>query len=125
MFTLFVGCKSTIKESQSYINKQEAIDMALEIASSPHPEISGAQITPHNINAQQMTFDEAVKKLNENNEVPSGQDPNMIVWYITMEGIWQDEFPRPEDFPTPTAYHRYTIILDAKTGLYLEISASP
>lgn len=114
-----------IKESQSYISKQEAIDVALEIASSPRPEISGAQITPHNVIAQQMTFDEAVKKINQNHEVPSGQNPNMIVWYVTMEGVWYDEFPRPEDFPTPIPYHRYTIILDAKTGLDLEILASP
>ena len=125
IFTQLVGCKSMIKESQSHISNQEAIDVALEIAASPRPEISGAQITPYNITAEQMTLNEAVKHINPSNEVAVGYDPNMMVWFVTMEGIWLDEFPRPEGFPTSVPYHRYSVILDAKTGLDIEISASP
>lgn len=114
-----------LKESQSYISNQEAIDVALEIASSSRPEISGAQIPPYNITAEQMTLNEAVKHINPSNEVAVSYDPNMMVWFVTMEGIWLDEFPRPEDFPTPVPYHYYSVILDAKTALEIEISASP
>jgi hypothetical protein len=42
-----------------------------------------------------------------------------------MEGIWLDEFPRPEEFPLPAPYHHDAVILDAKTGLDIEASASP
>lgn len=121
----FTSCKPLSGTSDLYISKQGAIDAALEIASMSRPEISGAQITPYNITAEQMTLDEAVKRINGKNEVPVAYDPDMTVWFVSMEGIWLDEFPRPEGFATPVPYRHYTIILDAKTGLDIEVSLSP
>ena len=122
---VLTSCKPLSEPSDSYVSKQAAIDAALEIASIPRPEISGSQVKPSNIKAEQMTLNEAVKHKNPSNEVAVGYDPNMMVWFVTMEGVWLDEFPRPEDFPTPVPYHHYSVILDAKTGLDIEISASP
>jgi hypothetical protein len=120
----FTSCKPLF-DTSTYISKQEAIDAALEIASTSRPEVSGAQVTPYNIALEQMTLDEAVKHINSKNEVAAGYDPDMTVWFVRMEGIWLDEFPRPEGFPTPPRYHHYAVILDALTGLGIEVSVSP
>jgi hypothetical protein len=72
-----------------------------------------------------MTLNEAVKLIDSKSEVAVGYEPDMTVWFVKMEGIWLDEFPRPEGFPTPVPYRHYVIILDAKTGLDIEVSASP
>ena len=89
------------------------------------PEMSGAQITPYNITLERMTLEKAVKHINSRSEIAAGYDPDMTVWFVRMEGIWLDEFPRPKGFPTPVPYHHYAVILDSKTGLDIEVSASP
>ena len=71
-----------------------------------------------------MTLEEAVRQINPENAVAVGYDPNLRVWFVTMEGIWTDEFSRPEGFPTPSPYHHYVVILDAKTGVEIETSVS-
>src|SRR5687767_15942341 len=53
------SCRSLSGTSDSYISKQQAIDAALEIASMSHPEISGPQVEPYSISAQQITLAEA------------------------------------------------------------------
>jgi len=123
--SLLTGCQPFSSNSNSPISKQEAIDTAIEIASTSRPEVSGAQITPYNITSEQMTLVRAVKRLYRKNEVAVGSDPQMTVWFVRMEGIWSDEFPRPGGFPIPVPYHHYAVILDAKTGLDIEVSASP
>jgi hypothetical protein len=122
---LLTGCQLFSSKFNSSISKQEAIDTAIEIASMSRPEISGSQITPYNITSERMTLEKAVKHIDSSNEVAAGYDPDMTVWFVRMEGIWLDEFPRPEGFPTPVPYHHYAVILDAKTGLDIEVSASP
>lgn len=122
-----VSCRPLPETSDSYIGEQEAIDAALEIASMSHPEISGPQVEPYSISAQQITLAEAVKRINEKNQVSAGADPKMIVWFVTMDGLWLGEMTAPGVSPTPepVPYHHYTIILDAKTGLDIEVSISP
>jgi hypothetical protein len=122
---LLAGWQLFSSKINSSISKQEAIDTAIEIASMSRPEISGAQITPYNIILERMTLAKAVKHINSSNGVAAGYDPDMTVWFVQMEGIWSDEFPRPQGFPTPVPYHHYAVILDANTGLDIEVSASP
>ena len=127
IFSLLVGCKSIITPSDSYISEQQATDAALEIASSSRPEMSGAQVTPSNITAKQMTLHEAVKMIDKNNQPATGYDPTMLVWFITMDGLWLGEMSAPDTAPTPepVSYHHYAIIIDAKTGLGIESSLKP
>ena len=120
-----MSCKGAATSSDGYISKEQAIDAALEIATMTQPELSGSQEKPSNINAEQTTLGEAVKKINQKNEPAVGYDSNMIVWLVSMDGIWLDEFPKPADFATPMPYHRYFVILDAKTGQTIETAALP
>jgi hypothetical protein len=131
VFTLVLivlaSCKPFSSTSNSYISKQQAISAALEVASTSGPEISGPHEEPSNISVQQMTLDEAVKKIGEHNQPATGYEPNMIVWFVTMEGLWLGEMSAPGVVPTPepVLYHQYAIIIDAKTGLEIESSLSP
>ena len=124
---LVTSCQLPTKSLDTYISKEGAIDEALKIASSSRPEISGAQVTPSNIIARQMTLSEAVKMINKGNQVPTGYDTQMLVWFVTMDGLWLGEMPAPGITPIPelVPYHHFAIILDAKTGLEIEDSISP
>lgn len=121
------SCKPLTESTELYISKQEAIDVALESASMSRPETSGLQKKPSNINAEQMTLDEAVKRIHKNDQSATAYDPNMTVWFVTLEGLWLGEMSAPGIVPTPEpiAYHHYAIIMDAKTGLEIENSLSP
>lgn len=126
-FALLAGCKSIIKPSDSYISEQQAMDAALATASSSHPEMSGSQAIPSNVTAKQMTLLEAVKMINKNNQPATGYDPTMMVWFVTMDGLWLGEMSAQGivSIPELVSYHLYAIIIDAKTGLELESSLSP
>ena len=124
---LLTSCASATQNLKSYISKQEAIDAAAEVASTSQPEISRAQKEPSNIRAEQMTLLEAVKKISKDNQPAAGYDPNMIVWFVTMDGLWLNEMEAPGLTPPaePAPYHHYAIIIDAKNGLEIESSLTP
>jgi hypothetical protein len=108
-----------------FINQQAASDRALQIASLSRPELSGAQVPPTHVQAAQMTLAAAVKQLTGRDDVAAGYDPSMMVWVVTMEGIWTDEFSRPTALPSPEPYRHYTVILNARTGEEIEAAARP
>ena len=60
---LLSGCKQGSNVSNMGVNQQQAIDAALKIAAMPHPEISGPQVTPFNVHAEQMTLDQAENRI--------------------------------------------------------------
>ena len=122
---LYSGCAKESRITDNGISQQEAIDTALKSALMSRPEISGSQVAPSNIHADQMTLGEATKRINGNNDVATGYTPDMLVWFVTMDGIWLDEFPRPTDLTTPEPYHHFMVIIDAKSGLEIEVAAHP
>ena len=122
---LLPGCSAQSNTAHEEISEQEAMDVALKSASMSRPELSGSQVTPSHVQAEQMTLGEAVKRIDENNSVPAGYSPNMVVWLVTMDGIWLDEYPRPMDLPTPEPYRHFIIIIDAKSGIEIESAARP
>ena len=96
------------------MNEQEAIDTAVEIASMSMPEISGSQVAPSNIHADEMTLEEAAKRLNSNPQNAfSEESPDTQVWLVSMDGIWL-----PADVPgvVQKPYQHLSIVIDAKTG---------
>lgn len=125
-----VGCGSLNKDSatptsSNLIDQQKAIDIALQMAMSSLPEVSGSKVLPREIEANEMTLEEAVKIVWGNADVPAGYQPTISVWVVTMEGYWTDEFPRPTGLPTSEPYRHFAVIIDATTGLGIGGSHSP
>ena len=117
VFLLLSGCARESLTDAGEMNQQEAIDTAVEIASMSMPEISGSQVTPFNIQAEKITLEEAVKRLNINpQDVFSEDPPETQVWLVSMEGIWL-----PGDVPgvVQKPYQHLSLVIDAKTGLEL------
>ncbi|HKZ79068.1 MAG TPA: hypothetical protein VI793_19205 [Anaerolineales bacterium] len=130
MVLSLASCSTASKEQRTstpspFISQQEAIDIALEISSMSQPEISGALTKPENIQAELTTLIVATKRLMGSDSIGAGYSPDMMVWLITMDGTWTDEFPRPTDIPTPEPYHHYGVILNASTGEHISTSARP
>lgn len=96
------------------LDKQEVIDIALEIASSSMPEYSSSQIPPLNIYAEQMTLLEA-GNLFDSKITLFNNSPELSVWVVRMDGIWLPvDVP---DLPMQEPYRHLYIVIDAKTGL--------
>ncbi len=127
---LLAGCSVAGMEQptpgvRTGISQQAAIDRALGIALIPQPEINAAQTQTQNAQAELTTLGPAMERLIGSDSLPSGFQPDRLVWLVTMEGTWTDGFPRPADLPTPEPYHHYTVILDANTGAVISVSARP
>ena len=120
---LFASC--SLLPRTDGISEQDAIKVAVEIASVPRPEISAGQTTPTNLRAERMTLGEAFQRIHAGEEIPSGRSADLPVWLVFMDGIWLDEFPRPADLPTPEPYRHLVVILDAKSGAEIESTFRP
>jgi hypothetical protein len=113
---------SATPTANGLISEQAAIESALAIAMSSRPEISASQVLPREIVATQMTLAEAVRAaFSREAGIPAGYQADRLVWVVTMEGWWTDQFPRPTDSPTPPPYRNLILILDAATGQEIEI----
>jgi len=132
---LLIGC-GAVRGEQPIISREEAIAIALQIARAPQPELSGALTEPTNVQAEQMKLIDAYRRLDVTTELGAGSydyDNEAVVWLVTMEGVWTDEFPRPtdvpepepSDVPEPEPYRHYAIILDATSGSVIMVSARP
>lgn len=124
---LLTACQSTTTPSADLLTQEQAIEAAVKAAKESRPEMSGAQVEPSNVQAEQLTLAEAVKRLRTEGEPARGYDPQMPVWLVTMDGVWYDEFQAPDvtEVVTPEPYHHFMLILDAKTGLVIESAARP
>jgi len=123
VFLLLSGCARESLTDAGEMNQQEAIDTAVEIASMSMPEISGSQVTPFNIQAEKMTLEEAVKRLNTNPQDAFSEDPpETQVWLVSMDGIWL-----PGDVPgvVQKPYQHLSLVIDAKTGLEIFRNIQP
>jgi hypothetical protein len=113
---LEITTESLLAPARTLITEQAAIETAVMMASQTQPEISGARVLPHNIQAKQTTLMAALQSIGGSFEPGTTHDPSMLVWIVTMEGEWTNEFPRPADIAPPPPYTRYIVILDARTG---------
>jgi hypothetical protein len=105
-----------------YLQEQEAAQLALETASSPRPGLSAADGAPSISHMDWLPFAEALLRLTGSSQAPAGADPEKFVWLVEMQGTWKDLSPPPSGQPTQY-YSCYAVILDAKTGETLSVSA--
>jgi hypothetical protein len=125
IFALMSACAPWSAFSVGEITMQKALDLALASVSTSRPEISAPQVRPFNLKAERLPLIEAVKRISVDNTPAAGFDPQLPVWLVTVDGLWLDEFPRPDGFPTPQPYRHFFVILDAKTGMEIESAAKP
>ncbi len=119
------GGEQRIATPDPFINREVAIDIALKISSTSHPEMSGALTKPEDIHAELTTLAMATQRLTGSDDVGAGYSPDMAVWLVTMDVTRTDEFPRQTDVPAPEPYRHYGVILDARSGESISTSARP
>jgi hypothetical protein len=106
------------------IARQQAIDIAVKSASMSRPEVSPALTKPGNIQAEQISLGEAMRRAG-NGEIRCAACASTPVWFITMDGLWEDEMPAPGVTAIPGYYHHATEIIDAVTGKEINGSLRP
>ncbi len=104
------------------ISQQAAIERAVQAASIARPEITGALVKPENICAEAMRLGDANKRLGQD-ALGSDERAEMPMWFVTMDGLWGDAFPRPTEFPTPKPFRHYVVIIDGITGEVRRVAA--
>ncbi len=112
-----------------FLTEQQAIEMAIKYALAPQPEISGSKVPPTNTQAQLMTFFDANKLVSGSDRLAPGDDPNQMVWVVSMDGLWTNEMPRrftpSPNSPTDVPTRHFTFVLDAKTGAFMQAGGQP
>ncbi len=91
------------------------------------PERSGSLIPIENARAELMTFADAEKRIIGGSGYRTDIDPNTIVWLVSMDGLWMVGMASPtgNPSPSPTPYHHFMEILNAKTGDGITGTISP
>ncbi len=107
------------------IGREQAIAAAVRIASQSAPEISGALVTPQNIQAEQITLKEAMQRMGSQMQLPTSYRADTPVWIVTMDGLWASEAQAPGVAATQIPYHHYFVILGASTGMEIESELRP
>ncbi len=126
---MLVGC-SMVKNRQptptvsTTISQEEAIEIAVQIALQGGVEINPPSIKPYNARAELANLSEALKSLTGNDAIPVGENPNTLVWMVTMDGLWTSGFPHPPGTPTLEPYQHFTVLIDASTGGQEFVSAN-
>ncbi len=107
------------------ITRQQAIETMLKVVSVSQPEISPPLAPLTNVQAEQMPLWQAMYRMNGSANIPNGFMPGAPVWYVTVDGLWQDVMPAPGITPVPAYYHHATEIIDAVTGMEINGSLRP
>lgn len=124
---LLIGC-AAVRGDEQFITREEAIDIALQIARAPQPELSGSLTEPTNVQAERLRLIDALRRLDETTELGAGPyDKETVVWLVTMEGTWASAFPLPPGAPEPEQepYRHYAIVFDATSGTAIMALARP
>ncbi len=112
-----------------FLTEQQAIAMAIKYALVAQPEISGSKVPPTNTHAQLMSFFDANKLVSGSDRLAPGDDPDQMVWVVSMDGLWTIEMPRQftpiPSSPTDVPIRHFTFVLDAKTGAFMGAGGHP
>jgi hypothetical protein len=104
------------------ISLEEAKRIAIETGSQGQPELAPLSTTPRVVQIELITFSEALGR--QNSSVPLGDDPQTLVWYVQLEGLWQEVYPRPPAIPTSVPLPHLIVMIDGQTGFVYFIGES-
>lgn len=134
--SLLIGCTrsqhqtpepiTTTPSPHLYLSEEEATNRAVEVASTDEFHFTGTIVEPTNVQAELMTFEDAVSYLQAQGfQRPNAPEasPETMVWVVTMEGQWPVNFPPlREGEPMREPYRHLAVTLEAETGDPLDLS---
>ncbi len=107
------------------ISAPHAIAIALENVLTGSTELGRSETLPTNIQAAQMTLAAAQERATGEKSVFTVDDPNMLVWLVSMEGVWTPGGFISSDYAAQHPLHHCFLIIEAGTGRVLSILATP
>ncbi len=129
IFLLLTGCSNISVRSPiptptpvTAISLEEAKRIAIETGSHGHPELAPLSTAPRVMQAELLTFKEIYDR--QNTSMPRNEDPQTLVWYVQLEGLWQDVYPRPSTSPTSEPLPHLIVMIDAQTGFVYSVGMS-
>jgi hypothetical protein len=114
--------------STATIDEVEAIQLAVQYATTDNLHFTGTSEKPANLHAELISLSCATKKLQSENYA-FGYDAttyheSLKVWLVTMNGSWPREFPPLQlGEPTREPYEMLGIIIESNTGVLITIAA--
>jgi hypothetical protein len=127
---ILVGCSAITgaiahPTAVTAISGDEAIGLGLQAAQTGGLEIRMLRVDPETAQADLTTLAEAMKRLTGSETVARGERAETLVWTVTVEGQWQDVFPRTTEMPTPETLGLFFVVIDANTGGSYLLGARP
>ena len=125
---MLVGC-AAVSSRTAYptvvtaIGRDDAIRLGLQAAYEGGFEIRTLSVDSESAQAELSTLAEAMKRFTGSETVARGDKPETLVWNVTVEGQWQDAFPRKTEMPTPETCGRFFVVIDASTGGHYLVGA--
>jgi|SRR3990172_11061086 len=97
------------------LTSDEAVAMAVEVASHPQPELSPGATSPVVLTVELIRLEDALRQAGGSDSVPAGMSADAPVWFVALQGEWKAAFPRPAN-GEEESYNHLWIIVDANSG---------
>ena len=130
LLLLLAGCSASVDSAapptaSPLISRETAIERAIQNTAQSRPELSMSLVEPELESAEQLTLADATQRYFAGGGINLNHDPATLVWVVTLDGIWLDEFPRPTELPAPAPYRHVVMVLNARTSEEMAMSARP
>ncbi|MBI3162899.1 MAG: hypothetical protein HYZ23_10325 [Chloroflexi bacterium] len=110
------------ESTEKYISEQEAIEKAKLYCEQTH---SPSQKEPDNFNTKLIQCGQVLEATGWTACSEAEKSPDMMVWYVSMQGLWLHWGPVPADGPhTPISFTSCTVLMEAGSGQMLVLGSN-
>jgi hypothetical protein len=103
--------------TSGFIADWQAIELAKLECANAH---SYPDEPPYNIQTELLTWKEVQDRRGRNNE---GRNPDLEVWFVSMEGAWRHNGPYSEEGTQPTLIsERCVVTIDTRSGSMINLT---
>jgi hypothetical protein len=96
------------------ITREDAQRIALKIGKFGGFDIRTESSVIQIISTELISLKEAYGP--DNHAFTPGEDPNALVWYVRLKGLWRGGFPMPTEYPTSEAQQYFIVVINSETG---------